>query len=81
MSIDALCILFTLLMMFLALMRCTHAWESVDREEIPSPIEVGRKAGLASVHYTTNQLPFLLQRKVIIVLKCPNCGSVKIIRA
>ncbi len=61
--LDSLCILFALCMTVLALTRCPHAWELVDKTEIPAPVEIGKKAGLSEFYYdASKQRSFSLER-------------------
>ncbi len=79
--LDSLCILFALCMTVLALIRCPHAWELVDKTEIPAPVEIAQKVGMQPEAYYPSQLPGLLQRKIIIAMRCPKCGAAKIFRS
>lgn len=79
MSVEAGSILFALFMIFWALCRCLHAWEFVDKTELPPPIETAHKY-LSGMHYYPSDLARLCSKKVIIVIRCPNCGTAKVLR-
>lgn len=79
--LDSLCILFALCMTFLALTRCSHAWELVDKTELKAPMEVAGEIGFRPEGYYPSDLHRLLQRKIIIAMRCPRCGAAKIFQA
>jgi hypothetical protein len=60
--------------------QCKHAWEFVDKTELPSRIEEARKHSVNLGNFWTAQVQDMLERKVIIVLRCPKCGNAKILR-
>ena len=60
--------------------QCKHAWEFVDRTELLSRIEQARKHSVNLGNFWTAQVQDMLERKVIIVLRCPKCGNAKILR-
>ncbi len=72
-------VLFALFMIFWALCRCPHAWEFVDKTEFPPPIETANKF-LGGIHYYPSDLVRLCSKRVIIVLRCPKCGTAKVLR-
>lgn len=56
------------------LFRCRHSWELVDKTEFKSGYELLREGNA----YWRDQLEWLLERKVVIVMRCTKCGSAKI---
>lgn len=80
MGIEAGSILFALFMLILALCRCPHAWEFVDKTELPAPIETMAKTGFSPISYSPLQLPDLSKKRIIIVIRCPKCGTAKVLR-
>lgn len=61
------------------LLRCVHAWELVDKTELPSGIETLGKVGVSSpVSYLPWDLPRLTQKTIIIAMRCPKCGAARI---
>jgi hypothetical protein len=79
MSVEAGSILFALFMIAWALCRCPHAWEFVDKTELPAPIETAHKY-LNGIAYFPSDVARLCSKKVIIVIRCPNCGTAKVLR-
>ena len=66
--------------LFVAL-RCKHAWEFVDKTEFPPPIEAAKKNGVdVKWDLGSFQLQQMSKKTVLIVLRCPKCGSPKILR-
>lgn len=63
-----------------AILHCKHAWEFVDKTELPSRIEEARKHSVNLGNFWTGQVQEMLEKKVIIVLRCPKCGNSKILR-
>ncbi len=80
MDVETGSVVFALLMLALALFRCPHAWELVDKTELPAPIEAWAKCGATTIHYTQQTILELLKKKVILVIRCPNCGTAKVFR-
>lgn len=69
-----------LLLTLWRLMRCVHAWDLVDKTELPSRLEDMAKSGV-SVNYLPNYyIDKMTHRTVILALRCPKCGAAKIHR-
>lgn len=66
--------------LLIAAFRCTHAWEFVDKTEFPSPIETATKNGVSTYSFWNSQLEEMSKKTIVIVLRCPKCGSAKILR-
>ena len=73
-------VLFALFMIGWALCRCPHAWELVDKTELPSPIETGAKAGLTTISHFPSDAVKMMSKRLIIVIRCPKCGVAKVLR-
>ena len=58
--------------------RCKHQWEFVDKTEFPAPIETARKAGVGDVW--VSDVPEMSKKTVVIVIRCPKCGTPKVLR-
>ena len=59
-------------------LRCKHAWEFVDKTEMTSRLEEAKKNGVNLREFWAYQLEEMAQKKVVIVLRCPKCGTPKI---
>lgn len=59
---------------------CKHAWEFVDKTEFPSKLEEAKKHGVCVSSFWHSQLESITTKRVVIVLRCPKCGSTKILR-
>lgn len=59
---------------FLIFFRCRHAWELVDKTEMPPPI----KSAVDGMMYWPSDIPKLLGMTVVLALRCPKCGAAKI---
>jgi cytochrome c-type biogenesis protein CcmH/NrfF len=62
------------------MIRCVHAWELVDKTELPSRIEDMAKCGLSLSSLYKSQVDEMSRRTVILALRCPKCGAAKIHR-
>lgn len=62
------------------LTRCIHAWELVDKTELPSRMETLGKSGWKPSMLFAEDIPSMRKRWVILALRCPKCGLAKIIR-
>lgn len=60
--------------------RCKHAWEFVDKTELPSRLEEAKKSGTNLATLWAYQVQEMSEKKVIIVLRCPKCGQPKILK-
>ena len=60
------------------LYRCTHAWELVDKTELPSKIEVLNKNWRPS-QMSMQELLKVATVRATIVMRCSRCGAAKII--
>lgn len=59
--------------------RCVHAWEFVDKTELPSRLkEMGER--LASQLVWDSDVMCAAKKWVIIVIRCPKCGAAKVFR-
>lgn len=59
------------------LLRCVHAWELVDKTELPSRIETIRK-NIEFAYISSKYYPELSKKTIILALRCPKCGAAKI---
>jgi hypothetical protein len=66
------------LLLLWRLSRCAHAWELVDKTELPSACEVWSKTDPKGITYYPSDLPRLTAKTVILALRCPKCGAAKI---
>ena len=62
------------------LTRCIHAWELVDKTELPSGFENMAKAEIRLKSVLSIDVAELSKRTVILALRCPKCGAAKIFR-
>lgn len=62
------------------LFRCDHAWELVDKTEFPSPIEVFKQTGVEYPAVWPSQVIRMTARTIVLVIRCPKCGTAKIRR-
>jgi|KBSSwiStaDraftv2_1062776.scaffolds.fasta_scaffold03148_15 hypothetical protein len=60
-------------------LRCVHAWELVDKTELPSKLEVIRKFWPPK-QMGADELMMAAKVCATIVVRCPKCGGCKIIR-
>jgi hypothetical protein len=67
-----------LVALFLHATKCKHAWEFVDKTELPSKIEEAKKNGVDVNDLWDSQIEEMSEKKVVIVLRCPKCGTPKI---
>lgn len=72
-------VLFGLISMYLVF-KCKHSWEFVDKTELPSRVEEAVKNSIKLGNFWTSQIQDMLEKKVVIVLRCPKCGKAKILR-
>lgn len=59
--------------------RCVHAWELVDKTELPSKLEIMRKFWSPKQMYG-DELMKAATVCATIVVRCPRCGGCKVIR-
>lgn len=64
-------------LLFNAHLLCKHAWEFVDKTEVPSFMEQF-KMPLESLEFDNIDPKELSRRTVVIVLRCPKCGRAKV---
>lgn len=74
-------------MIFLGLLyeifRCKHQWEFVDKTEFPPAVQEYVKAGGSRLHtwyMSTHQIEKMSKKTVVIVIRCPKCGTPKVLR-
>jgi hypothetical protein len=61
--------------------RCKHQWEFVDKTEFPAPIETAKKNGVdVRWDLTSWQLHQMSKKTVVIVIRCPKCGTPKVLK-
>ena len=60
------------------LLRCVHAWELVDKTELPSGFENMAKAGVQSGSMWPSDYIQRAKKTVIIAMRCPKCGAARI---
>lgn len=63
------------------LLRCVHAWELVDKTELPPPIEAyekNRGLHLTSGWLSTSQGERMSQRTLVLAMRRPKCGAARI---
>lgn len=60
------------------LARCRHAWELIDKTEMPAPILSLQKVALKEVSCFKEDTPRLLSMTVVLALRCSKCGAAKI---
>ena len=70
----------SLLLITWKLLRCVHAWELVDKTELPSKFEEMKKQGWIPQELSMSLISILSQKTIIIVIRCPKCGTPKILR-
>jgi hypothetical protein len=66
----------SLVVLCFKLLRCVHAWELVDKTEMKPPIEDMR----AGMDYSLLDTRWMVRRVLILVIRCPKCGTAKVIR-
>jgi hypothetical protein len=71
---------FGLLFTFWRVTRCVHAWELVDKTELPSGFENMANAGVHSGYLSPFDYPNMAKKTVILALRCGKCGAAKIYR-
>lgn len=60
------------------LLRCIHAWELVDKTELPSGFENMSAAGVKDAFLSPFDAPGMAKRTIILALRCPKCGAAKL---
>jgi hypothetical protein len=61
--------------------RCKHQWEFVDKTEFAPPIEAAKKNGVSTTWDLTSwQIQSMSKKTVVIVIRCPKCGTPKVLR-
>lgn len=60
--------------------RCIHAWQLVDKTELPSGLEMMHKSGISSCYLYHGDIPKMAKRTIILALRCDKCGVAKIFR-
>jgi hypothetical protein len=61
------------------LFHCKHAWELVDKTQLPSKLEeMSKQWKPTSMH--EGKLSEMSRIKVLLCIKCPKCGAIKLIR-
>lgn len=60
--------------------RCKHKWELVDKTELPSQISELKKHGWLPEEMTPDSYMGVSTIKVLLCIRCPVCGSVKVLR-
>jgi hypothetical protein len=72
---------FTFIFLLYEVFRCKHQWEFVDKTEFPPPIETAKKNGVdIKWDFTSWQLEKMSKKTVVIVIRCPKCGTAKVLR-
>lgn len=69
------------LFVFWKLVRCQHAWDLVDKTELPPPIVAYTERGGRNLHMyslTPQQIFEMSQRTIILAMRCNKCGHAKI---
>lgn len=69
-----------ILSMLLDALRCKHAWELIDKFELPPKLEEMRKAGATFNFYSSQDLKEFCSRTIIFAIRCGKCGRAKIYR-
>jgi hypothetical protein len=61
--------------------RCKHAWEFVDKTEFPAPLVTAKSNGVnITWDLSSWQLEAMSKKTVVIVIRCPKCGTPKVLR-
>lgn len=60
------------------LTKCIHAWELVDKTELPSGFENMAKVGIQPQSLSGWYISELSKKTVIIAMRCPKCGAARI---
>lgn len=60
------------------LLRCVHAWELVDKTELPSGFENMGKIGIQPQILSGYYISELSKKTVILAMRCPKCGAARI---
>ncbi len=74
MSIEFGSVLMVVLLVLWRFCRCAHAWELVDKTKFPPKWD---SMGDEDEYYIS-QVPHLLSRKIILVIRCTKCGAAQI---
>lgn len=67
-----------MVVIFVRLTRCIHAWELVDKTELPSGFENMAKAGVKDACLWPSDYHKMAMKTVILALRCPKCGAARI---
>lgn len=58
--------------------RCKHAWELVDKTELPSRIRELTECGMRDKFLWSEDLRKMASRTIVLALRCPKCGEARI---
>lgn len=71
---------FLVLLLLVIMSRCRHAWEFVDKTEPISKLEEAKKNGINVAYMSDFRIQEMSKKVVIIVIRCPKCGTAKVLR-